>query len=278
MANAYSTRGGLIKPEVGQNLNTWGQLLNDNAIDLIDKGLFGFEPITVTGDFSLTRTNGDATSTQINKGISLNGTPTADFTVTCLSYEHIILWRNNSGRNATIKVAAGTGVTLANGQIAFLGYNATLGDITLVSPNRIPGDAVIAGALQVGGRVTNMSPGTAGTDAINKNQLDAALALLTTVTSPGTLRNSSTDTTSGFLANKLIGATASGIRFDTQNGGGDEDLAASFDFSTMTAMTQIDPNADLLAIYDASAGTHKSVKPALVADEGNLTLLAQVFA
>lgn len=172
MANTYTTRGGLIQPEVGQNLNTWGGLLNTNNFPLIDKGIWGFESITVTGDFTLTRTDGDATSTQLNKGINLVGTPTADFTVTVLSLEHIIRWRNATGRNATIKVSAGTGVTLANGQTADLGYNANLGDITLVSPNRIGGDATVGGALTIAGKISGVVAGAADTDGVNKVQME----------------------------------------------------------------------------------------------------------
>lgn len=135
MADAYTTRVGLIKPESGQSLNTWGTKLNDNNFDLTDKALAGFENIAVTGDFSLTRTNGTSTSTQINKGIRLAGTPTAAFTVTHLSYEHIMLVRNNSGRTSTHKVSAGTGVDIPDGGIAYVGYNSAIGDISFLTPN-----------------------------------------------------------------------------------------------------------------------------------------------
>lgn len=214
MVDAYTTRGGLIKPESGQSLNTWGTKLNNNAFDLIDKGLFGFETITVTTDFSLTRANGDATSTQLNKGIRLGGTPVADFAVTVLSYENIILWRNNTGKNATVKVSAGTGVTLADGQMAFLGYNAALGDITNVTAN------VIAGALTVAGRISGVVAGTNGTDAVNKTQMEAAIAVLAGGSVTGLVLNSSSDPAAGYLVNKLdvigSGLTAA---WSTENAG-----------------------------------------------------------
>jgi len=227
MADSYTTRGGMIKPEPGQSLNTWGQKLNDYNFDIVDKGLYGFQAIAVTTDFSLTRTNGDSTSTQINKGIHLTGTPTADFAVTALSYEHILLYRNSSGKSATIKVSAGTGVTLADGQTAFLAYNSTLGDITNVSPNHLPGNAVIDGSLTVGGQISGVTAATLGTQAVNKTQMDNAIALAGgTGAATGTLRITSTDTTAKFL-NSAISVDGIFISKSVTSPSGNEGLLIS---------------------------------------------------
>lgn len=279
MSNSYTTRGGLIQPEVGQNLNTWGDLLNNNNFPLIDKGIWGFESITVTGDFSLTRTNGDATSTQLNKGLNLIGAPSADFTVTVLSYENITRVRNATGRNATLKISAGTGVTLATGQIADIGYNANLGDVTLVSPNRFPGDAVFAGAVQVAGKITNLSPGTQGTDGVNLTQLNNAIAAILTA-GDGSLLVQATDSTRKFLASALQATSAGGISFTVSGASGaNQALMAALDVSSMTALSgSIDAAADKIPIYDASAAAHRYVTPSQVSDEGNNVLLAGVLA
>lgn len=197
MSDTYTTRGGAIKPLPGGSLNTWGTKLNSYNFDLTDKGLYGLQDIAVTTDFALTRTNGDSTSTQINRGIRLTGTPAAAFTVTYLSYEHVLLVRNDTNQSATVKISAGTGVTLLAGQTAFLGYNAGLGDVTNVTPS------VIAGALQVAGRISGVTAASAGTDAVNLTQMSAAIALATTSTSPGTFRITSVDTTAKFADTAL---------------------------------------------------------------------------
>lgn len=255
MSNAYTTRGGLIQPEVGQNLNTWGDLLNNNNFPLVDKALFGFEVITVTGDFSLTRVNGQESNTQINKAIYLTGTPTADFAVTFLSYEQSILFVNDTGRNATVKVSAGTGVTLADGDIAILGYNATLGDVTNVSPNRVAGAMTVGGGLTVGGKVSNVTAGTAGTDAVNLTQLSNAIAAILT-SGDGSILVQATDSTRKFLASALLAAATSGIAFTVAGGSGaNQTLNAALAIDAMNALTS-PADADRLPLYDASGAAH----------------------
>lgn len=280
MADDYTTRGGLIQPEPGQSLNTWGSKLNDNNFDLADKALFGFETIAVTGDFSLTRTNGDATSTQINKGIRLAGAPSADFTVTFLSYEQIILFRNSSGRNATIKVSAGTGVTLANGQSAWLAYNAALGDVTNVTPNVIAAAASIAGALTVAGKISGVTAGTAATDAVNKTQMETAIATLAGVIAGGLVLSSSTDLAAKYLVAAITAASTSGIILTpTSVGTTSEHLAASLYFQGLAALVgNVDPANDKLALYDASSATHVYVSPSQIADEGLLAIISDTFS
>lgn len=235
MPDTYTTRGGLIKPEPGSSLNTWGTKLNGNNFDIADKALFGVETIAVTTDFSLTRTNGDSSSTQINKAILLGGTPTAAFTVTALNYEHVIRYINDSGRAATVKVTAGTGVTLQDGEQADLGYNATLGDIANVSPNVIPGNARVGGALTVAGQISGVTAATTNTQAVNLIQMSNAIAAATTSSSPGTVRVTSIDTTAKFLSQAVTqqvgGLTTTQIsglmslQISTVNPSGNEQLA-----------------------------------------------------
>lgn len=313
MSNSYTTRGGLILPEVGQNLNTWGDLLNNNNFPLVDKGLFGFQAITVTGDFSLTRANGTESSTQINKAIYLTGTPTADFAVTFLEYEQSILFKNSSGRSATVAKTGGTGVTLATGQNALLAYNSTLGEVTNISPNRIPGNAVIDGSLQVGGKISNVTAGTAALDAVNLTQFNNAIAAITT-TGDGSFLVQATDSTRKFLASALVATSGGGISFTVVGASGaNQTYSAALDITSMTAYTApvdadqlaaydttgtshkkitlqnllvvgwgvaaaVDAAADYTLIYDASANALKKTLVSTIADEGQLALVAGVYA
>lgn len=258
MADAFTTRGGIIKPEVGQHLDTWGDLWNNNGTDMIDKGLFGFQNISVTTDFALTSTNGDSTSTQLNKAIQFGGNPTADFNVTFLSKEQVIRFVNSSGRNATVKVSAGTGVTLAAGDIADLGYNATLGDVTNVSVNRIAGNMTVGGAIQVAGKITNLSPGIQGTDAINLTQLSNALAAVATA-GDGSLLIQATDSTRKFLNSAIAPSATGGITTLVVGGSGaNQTLNILLAINAMTAYTA-PVDADVIPAYDSVDAGHRKI-------------------
>lgn len=282
MSDDYTQRAGIIKPEVGQNLNIWGTKLNGNALDLIDVALCGFLPIAVTGDFALTGVNGDSTSTQINKAIRLGGVPSADFTVTFMSKEQCILFHNATSKNATVKVSAGTGVTLAAGELAFLGYNATYGDVTLVSPTRFSGAMTTDNSLTINGTLSGLQPGTTGTQAINKNQLDNALAGMTSVTSPGTLKVSATDTTANYLNQKIL-VDGIFITKSTQNPGANENVLlagtgklfnSASDTTAGYVNTKVTVSGSLLAAT-TNPGANEATN--ISTDDGQIGLYAEAF-
>lgn len=233
MADSYTTNFKFIKPEPGGSLNTWGTKLNDNAVDMLDE-LLGFEAHTVTGDFSVSMSNGDDTSTALPFLHRLGGTPAAAFSMTwpALNYAHLI--HNASGVTATPKVAAGSGVSLSNGGFMLVAYNSTYGDITNISPNRLPGNVEIGGRIDMAGQVKGVTAGSAATDAVNKAQMEAAIAASVPAGTAGTLFNSSSDTTRDYLINKvttnftsstttqLAGLTS--FTLSTQNSGANEKL------------------------------------------------------
>jgi len=70
-------------------------------------------------------------------------------------------------------------------------------------------------------------------------------------------RVSATDTTSGFLDDKLV--ATEGIQTSILNGGGDEDLEFKLDINGLAIDASPDILSDYIATFDASAGVHKKV-------------------
>ena len=59
MPDSYTTRNRLTKQEIGSNEATWGNILNDGVISLVDDSLDGQISLDVTlGNITLTQANG----------------------------------------------------------------------------------------------------------------------------------------------------------------------------------------------------------------------------
>lgn len=52
-----TARLGMNKQPVGDNVNTWGGILNDQVVELLDEAVAGVETIALTGSVALTSTN-----------------------------------------------------------------------------------------------------------------------------------------------------------------------------------------------------------------------------
>lgn len=217
MADTYTAQG-LIKPEPGGSLNTWGTKLNDNMIDVIVAMLGdGGVNCAAGGTISVSFTDGDDTATALPFLLKLTGSPAAAFTLQLPAVDkYWVIW-NATGQSATVKISGGTGIALADSDIALVMYSAIAGDIINVSPNRLHG------ALTIAGQLHGVTAGTATTDAVNKAQLDAAIAAAGTL-GDGTFFNSATDTTRKFLASSLTTQISGlvSVSVSTVNGGGNE--------------------------------------------------------
>jgi hypothetical protein len=82
---------------------------------------------------------------------------------------------------------------------------------------------VLGGSVRVSGRLGNLTAAAEGTDAVNKAQMDASIALATTSTSPGTLRVTASDTTAKFLDGAI--SVSGALTKSVINPGGNEALA-----------------------------------------------------
>ena len=113
MASTYTSRIRLEKQADGENPNSWGLILNQNVIDLIDDAVAGYQVVSVSNT-GVTLTTGNGASDQARKsGLKLEGTLTADVTVAIPAQEKIYFVHNGTtgGYNVLFKAGSGTAVT-----------------------------------------------------------------------------------------------------------------------------------------------------------------------
>ncbi len=110
----YTTRNRLVKQATNENRNTWGTTLNGGMIDLVDEAIDGFTSLSMSGNVTLTNTDG--TTDQARKRV-LNVTSTggATRTITIPAVEKYYVVRNAGAQYITIKTASGTGVVVLAG-------------------------------------------------------------------------------------------------------------------------------------------------------------------
>lgn len=114
MASSYTSRIRLEKQADGENPNSWGLILNQNVIDLVDEAIAGYTVVSVSSiPVSLTSNDG-STDQARNMSLEIAGTLTADVTITVPSQEKLYFIRENTtGSFVTkIKTAGGTATEL----------------------------------------------------------------------------------------------------------------------------------------------------------------------
>ena len=127
MASTYTTRVRLEKQGDGENSNSWGTILNQNVIDLVDDAVAGYTVVSVSS-VSIALTTNDGTPDQSRAAaLDFSGTLTADVTITLPSVSKTYFIRENtSGSFAVIlKTVGGSGLTLTQSQNTFVACNGT---------------------------------------------------------------------------------------------------------------------------------------------------------
>lgn len=127
MASTYTTRVRLEKQGDGENPNSWGTILNQNVIDLVDDAVAGYTVVSVSS-VPITLTTNDGTPDQSRAAaLDFSGTLTADVTITLPSVSKTYFVRENtSGSFAVIlKTVGGSGLTLTQSQNTFVACNGT---------------------------------------------------------------------------------------------------------------------------------------------------------
>lgn len=154
MPSSFTARNRLDLQETGENLNTWGDRLNDGAFNPIDFALDGVVNITASGPTTLTTALGAEDQA---RGRVINVTATGPATITIPSVEKVYLVR-----------AAAAQVTITNGSNA---VTLHAGAVAWVATD---GAALwVARTTDMGGsRLINLGAPSANTDAATKKYVD----------------------------------------------------------------------------------------------------------
>jgi len=126
MASTYTTNLRLVKQGDGDNPNTWGQVLNDGVISLIDDAIAGFTTVSIGTAATVTLTENQGSGDQARQAIlelkgSVGGTHSA-INILIPNNSKTYLVRNSvayasAGADIIMKVAGQTGVTIPTGGV-----------------------------------------------------------------------------------------------------------------------------------------------------------------
>lgn len=118
MPSSPTARNRLEKQAVGENVNTWGDKLNQRGLDLIDEAMDGVESIAVAST-AVTLTSSNYASDQArNRALMLTGALTGNTTVTVPGVEKVYLVDDQTTRGGftlTLKTSGGAGYALRPG-------------------------------------------------------------------------------------------------------------------------------------------------------------------
>jgi hypothetical protein len=151
----------------GEQAGTWGQTTNNNMGTLIEQAIAGVQPITLTGNYTLTNYNGLSDESR-NAVLVFSGSLAAAANVTAPSVQKTYIITNNAGANVTVKTSTGNGVTVQNGLSALIycdgtdfytavNVNNVIGDLSVSGNETVAGYVTVGGALTFANSVTNTS-------------------------------------------------------------------------------------------------------------------------
>jgi len=116
MASTYTTRIRLEKQGDGENPNSWGDILNQNVIDLVDSAIAAYTTVSISiGDTTLTNNDGSADQAR-SAFIEFVGTVSNNINVVIPGVSKGYIVKTNftavsAGASMTLKTAAGTGLS-----------------------------------------------------------------------------------------------------------------------------------------------------------------------
>ena len=134
MASTYTTNIRLTKQGDGDNPNTWGQVLNDGVISLVDDAIAGYTTVSLGSAATVTLSENQGTGDQSRSAIiqfsgSIGTAHTSIFVLIPNNSKTYVI-RNavstNASSNAVImRVAGNAGVTIPNGGNGYFFTNGT---------------------------------------------------------------------------------------------------------------------------------------------------------
>ena len=102
------TQLGFVKQTDGENIGTWGDVLNDSLIDLLDDAIGGYVEVSVaSGNVTLDFADGTADNNGRHAVIKFTGSPGTTRTVTFPNKQKT--YYINNGSDGSVICTAGTG-------------------------------------------------------------------------------------------------------------------------------------------------------------------------
>lgn len=135
MPSTPTPRNRLNLQGTGDNVGSWGTVLNAQVFGLLDEALDGVTTLTVSGNTALSSQN-YATDQARRRVLKLIGTPSSSFTITLPSVEKFYLIHNATNFEHTVK-AGGTGVTVPASALTYVycdGTNTFSPSVGLTAP------------------------------------------------------------------------------------------------------------------------------------------------
>ena len=152
MASTYTGNTGIEKIGSGEQAGTWGTTTNTN-FDIIDRALNGVVTLTISGNTTLTTSDG-ALSQGHYKVLILSGSPGSAFDLLFdpNDQQKWFFVKNCTGQTATIKQGGGSGstVTVPNGTSTIVFADGTGANANV---NSIPTDLLSDTTPQLGGNL-----------------------------------------------------------------------------------------------------------------------------
>ena len=141
----FTQRLRLARPTTGELFGLWGNTVNISITDLIDAAIAGRVVVVHTDapDYVLTNTNGTADEAR-NAVLFISGPLTVARNVVCPTTPKLYILENatTGGFAVTLKTAAGTGISVANGEAALLRCDGV--NVIRWTPTTGTGSAVLA--------------------------------------------------------------------------------------------------------------------------------------
>ena len=188
MTSTYTTRVRLEKQGSGENPNSWGTILNQNVINLVDEAVAGYTVVSVSGT-PLTLTTNDGTSDQSRSAsLEFAGTLTANVTITIPSVSKTyFVHENTSGSFAVIlKTTSGSGLTLPQSKNTFIACDGTsiyaIEDATSVASftaNTLIATSITASVVDI---ATSLSATNINATTVSATNINATTVSTTNIT------------------------------------------------------------------------------------------------
>tara|TARA_R100001086_G_scaffold236924_1_gene160721 strand:- start:1568 stop:2665 length:1098 start_codon:yes stop_codon:yes gene_type:complete len=161
MASTYTSNLRLTMQGDGDNPNTWGQVLNDGVISLVDDAVAGYAIVTIGTEANVTLTSNSGTGDKARSAIleiigSVGGEhSTINVIIPNNSKSYIVrnsVTHSSAGADVILKVAGQTGVTLAPSSNTFVITNGT--NVYNVAATDFPSAITVQGAATFESTVT----------------------------------------------------------------------------------------------------------------------------